>query len=174
MEKRQNQYRRRTSLHIATYPIRTNCNHRGRNGHVNISPIIGRSFGADFLDGIVDGVHPDSLLDFTAAEVLSSEYFLWFFHGCGERLCCGRKACSRWVSSSTGGTFSLILTMSHSSLTVLCRQVSRPNGSLGWWIATVQLHWTLNHDFFANVPVERNRNTQTRQSLRFFSTACLP
>lgn len=91
MKKWQNQYRRRTSLRSATHPIGTNCNHRGRNGHVNVRPIIRRSFGADFLDGIVDGVHADGLLDFTAAEVLSSEDFLWFFHWCRERLCCGKE-----------------------------------------------------------------------------------
>lgn len=172
MKKWQNQYRRRTSLRSATHPIGTNCNHRGRNGHVNVRPIIRRSFGADFLDGIVDGVHADGLLDFTAAEVLSSEDFLWFFHWCRERLCWGKEREAKLIG--VADTLSLTLTMSHSTLTVLCRQVGRSNGSLGWRVATIQLHWTLNHDFLANVPAKRNRNTQTRPSLRFFSTACLP
>lgn len=55
--------------------------------------------------------------------------------------------------------------MSHSTLTIFRWQVCRTNSSLSrwvWTIASVQLHWPLNHDFLANIPIGRRNNNKKR------------
>lgn len=61
--------------------------------------------------------------------------------------------------------------MSHSTLSVLSGQVRWSNGSLCWRIRTtaIQLHWTFNHDFLANVPVEKGKRFSGLDNFSFFS-----